>query len=98
MLWNGAFYIQGIYILDTCKEDFPVPPLPKALERFSLLEIHGDACDFGGVYDFDYNLAIYQFICTSGICSWSTINQELKVGRYLTEMTVVIPVSDTFCV
>ena len=24
-LWNGAFSIQRIYILDTCKEDFPVP-------------------------------------------------------------------------
>ena len=35
--WNGAFSIQRIYILDTCKEDFPVPPLPKALERFSIL-------------------------------------------------------------
>ena len=39
-LWNGAFSIQRIYILDTCKEDFPVPPLPKALERFSILWWH----------------------------------------------------------
>ena len=71
------------------------PPLPKALSGFSMLEIHGDAFVFGG-YDYpNYNSAIYQLTCSSGICNWSTLNQELKVARYL---TVAIPVPDTFCV
>ena len=68
------------------------PPLPKALYDFSMLEIHGDAFVFGG---WPYNSAIYQLTCSSGICSWSTLNQELKVGRY---RIVAIPVPDTFCV
>ena len=68
------------------------PPSPKALRIFSMLEIHGDAFIFGGLED--YNSAIYQLTCASGICSWSTLNQELTVGRY---WTVAIPVPDTFC-
>ena len=70
------------------------PPLPKALYGLSVLEIHGDAFVFGG-YGGGYNSAIYQLTCSSGICSWSTLNQELKVAR---ERTVAIPVPDTFCV
>ena len=70
------------------------PPLPKALSRFSMLEINGDAFVFGG-YGGGYNSAIYQLSCSSGICSWSILNQELKVAR---ETTVAIPVPDTFCV
>ena len=70
------------------------PPLPKALDSFSMLEIHGDAFIFGG-YGGGYNSAIYQLTCSSGICSWSTVNQELKIARY---GTVAIPVPDTFCV
>ena len=70
------------------------PPLPKALSRFSMLEINGDAFVFGG-YGGGYNSAIYQLTCSSGICSWSTINQELKVAR---NRLVAIPVPDTFCV
>ena len=68
------------------------PPLPKALYAFSMLEIHGDAFVFGGYYP--YNSAIYQLTCSSGICSWSTLNQELKVAR---DSTVAIPVPDYFC-
>jgi hypothetical protein len=69
------------------------PPLPKALDSFSMLEIHVDAFVFGGRYP--YNSAIYQLTCSSGICSWSTLNQQLKVAR---RNTVAIPVPDTFCV
>ena len=58
-----------------------------------MVEIQGDAFLFGGGYP--YNSAIYQLTCASGICSWSTLNQELKVARSL---TVAIPVPDTFCV
>ena len=70
------------------------PPLPKALYDPFMLEIHGDAFVFGG-YNWGTNSAIYQLTCSSGICSWSTLNQELKVARL---STVAIPVPDTFCV
>ena len=63
----------------------------------SIVEIQGDAFLFGGRDSGwnNYNSAIYQLTCSSGICSWSTLNQELKVARYY---TVAIPVPDTFCV
>jgi hypothetical protein len=69
------------------------PPLPKALGSFSMLEIQGDAFLFGG-YGGGYNSAIYRLTCSSGTCSWSTLNQQLKVAR---SFTVVIPVPDNFC-
>ena len=67
------------------------PRLPKALGGISILEIQGDAFLFGGSGS---NSAIYQLTCSSGICSWSTLNQELKVAR---SKTVAIPVPDNFC-
>ena len=67
------------------------PPLPKALDSFSMLEIHGDAYIFGGG---NSNSAIYKLTCSSGICSWSTLNQELKVARI---DTIAIPVPNNFC-
>ena len=71
------------------------PPLPKALHGFSILEIHGDAFIFGGVDTGEnYNKAIYKLTCSSGICSWSTLNQALKTGR---DYFVTIPVPDNFC-
>ena len=71
------------------------PPLPKALHSFSMLEIQGDAFIFGGVdTGANYNLAIYQLTCSSDICSWSTLNQALKVGR---DSFVAIPVPDNLC-
>jgi hypothetical protein len=71
------------------------PPLPKALYGFSMLEIHGDVYLFGGEDNgYNHNSAIYQLTCSSGICSWSTLNQELKVAR---EGTVAISVPDNFC-
>ena len=70
------------------------PTLPKKLAGHSMVEIHGDAFMFGGYNNNGYNAAIYHFTCSSGICSWSTINQELKVAR---SNAVVIPVPDNFC-
>ena len=70
------------------------PPLPKAMYGISIVEIQGDAFLFGGRPSSGYNSAIYQLTCSSGICSWSTLNQELKVPR---EYTVAIPVPDNFC-
>ena len=73
------------------------PTLPKAIEQHSIVEIQGDAFLFGGEYyssGYKYNSDIYQLTCSSGICSWSTLNQELKVSR---SSTVAIPVPDNFC-
>ena len=41
-----------------------------------------------------HSRAIYQFSCSSGICSWVQLNQELKVAR---KLTVAILVPDSFC-
>ena len=73
------------------------PPLPTALWGHSMLEILGDPYIFGGGsagLPVHLPTAIYRLTCSSGICSWSTINQELKVPR---SRTVVIPVPDNFC-
>ena len=70
------------------------PPLPKALNGFSMLEMNGDTYVFGGKNSGAYESSIYQLSCSSGICSWSTLNQQLKVGRHL---AVVLPVQDNFC-
>ena len=76
------------------------PALPKALYGHSMLEIKGDVFLFGGyvysnVVDTSrYNSAIYQLSCSSGICSWATLNQALKVGK---RYTVAIPVPDSIC-
>ena len=67
------------------------PPLPKALSGISMLEIHGDAYVIGGYYE---QSSIYQLTCSSGICSWSTLNQQLKAGR---GYSVAIPIPDHYC-
>ena len=59
-----------------------------------MIEIQGDAYLFGGFDAGKWNSAIYQLSCSSGICSWSIINQELKVAR---SYAVAIPVPDNFC-
>jgi hypothetical protein len=59
-----------------------------------VLEIHGDAYVFGGYASGYENSAIYQITCSSGICSLSTLNQELKVARYY---NVAIGVTGRFC-
>ena len=69
------------------------PALPRALKGSSIIEIQGDLFLFGGA-DYHYSSAIYQLTCSSGICSWATLNQGLTVGR---QWTVAIPVPDSFC-
>ena len=59
-----------------------------------MLEIQGDVFLFGGEDDSGKNSAIYQLGCSSGICSWTPINQELKYAR---RHLVAIPVPDSFC-
>ena len=68
------------------------PPLPKEIEEFATLEMHGDVFVFGGR---DINLeeqsSIYQLSCFSGLCSWSTLSKQLKVARI---KPVAIPVTE----
>ena len=62
-----------------------------------MVEIQGDAFLFGGRYysgGWNEQSAIYQLTCSSGICSWSTLNQELKVAR---TNAIAIFVPDNFC-
>ena len=70
------------------------PPLPKALSAFSMLEMHGDTYVIGGWDGGAYQSSIYQLSCSSGLCSWTTLNQQLKVGR---RWLVAMPVQDHFC-
>jgi hypothetical protein len=37
---------------------------------------------------------IYQLSCFSGLCSWTTLTQQLKVAR---QNVIAIPVDNTFC-
>ena len=82
------------------------PKVPKGLSKHSMLEIHGDIFIFGGENigggtafegtDIEpENFAIYQITCSSGLCSLSTIKQELRVVRE--ERPVTIHVPDSFC-
>ena len=41
-----------------------------------------------------YRKEIQKLTCVSGACSWTTLTQQLKVGR---SNAVVIPVMDSFC-
>ena len=73
------------------------PPLPIGLTAFSMLTVQGDAFVFGGSTFGELGTeqsSIYQLRCSSMICSWTTLNQELKVARFLTS---VIPVPDSLC-
>ena len=69
--------------------------MPKALYGHSMLEIQGDLFVFGG-WDENLNeqLAVHKMSCSSEVCSWTTINQELKVAR---ELLVAMSVPDYFC-
>ena len=71
------------------------PPLPKAIHSFSMLEMNGDTYVIGG-WDSSNAIqsSIYQLSCSSGLCSWTTLNQQLKVAR---SYPVAIAVQDNFC-
>ena len=67
--------------------------MPKELWTHSMLEIQGDLFVFGGGSSGQQS-AIYKMSCSSGVCSWTTINQELNVARI---WTVAMSVPDYFC-
>jgi hypothetical protein len=56
-----------------------------------MVEILGDAYAIGGG---DEESSIYQLSCSSGLCSWTTLNQQLKTGK---SSAIAIPVQDHFC-
>ena len=69
------------------------PQLPKAIREVSMLEMNGNTYVIGG-WDGSTQSSIYKLSCSSGLCSWTTLNQQLKVARnYL----VAMPVQDNFC-
>ena len=69
--------------------------MPKTLWGHSMLEIQGDLFVFGGwSSDGGYQTEIHKMSCSSAVCSWNTINQELKVAR---QYLVAISVPDYFC-
>merc|ERR1712037_1012784 len=55
--------------------------------------MHGDTYVIGG-YGGGVQSSIYQLSCSSGLCSWTTLNQQLKVAR---QCPVAIAVQDNFC-
>ena len=59
-----------------------------------MVEMQGDVYVLGGKAGYDNESSIYQLSCSSGICNWTTLNQQLKVER---KDTVAIPVQDNFC-
>ena len=67
--------------------------MPKALDSHSMLEIQGDLFVFGG-YSSGSQSEIHKMSCSSEVCSWTTINQELKVAKYY---LVAMSVPDYFC-
>ena len=71
------------------------PPLPKGLFSLSVLEMHGDVYVIGGWANSGAKSKIYRLSCLSGLCSWTTLKQKLKVGR---SASVAIPVQDHFCI
>ena len=56
--------------------------MPKVLYEHSMLEIQGDLFVFGGSSSGYYQSEIHRMKCSTGVCSWTTINQELKIARY----------------
>ena len=68
--------------------------MPKTLWGHSMLEIQGDLFVFGGVSSDVEQTEIHKMSCSSEVCSWATINQELKVAR---NNLVAITVPHYFC-
>ena len=77
------------------------PALPKQLEFHSMVELGGSLYIISGVdtgFGFSdgsrYQKEILKLTCAFGTCSWTTLTQQIKVGRY---GAVLIPVMDSFC-
>ena len=69
--------------------------MPKKLWGLSAVVLDGDLYAIGG-YDENGNeqTAIHRLSCSSGNCAWTTMDQELKVGRYY---SVAMAVANDLC-
>ena len=70
------------------------PTLPKKCNRHEMVDIGEHLYIIGGDDGNDYLNEIQKLTCVSSVCSWTTLTQQLKVGR---SNTVAIPVIDSFC-
>ena len=56
--------------------------MPKKLYGLSAVVTNGDLYAIGGKDENnDYQTGIYRLSCSSGNCAWTTMDQELTVGR-----------------
>ena len=56
--------------------------MPKRLYGLSAVVLSGDLYAIGGRDENSYyQTAIHRLSCSSGNCAWTTMDQELKVGR-----------------
>ena len=74
--------------------------MPIKVVSLSVVQFGGDLYtiggDIGGVgAQKQFNSAIHKLSCSSRVCKWTTLTQELKVGR---QGTVAIPISKSMCV
>ena len=95
--WHNLFYPIGTYSTSFWKLG---PALPKGMDTHSMVElgehlyvIGGSSPDFISS-DFPAWKEIHKLTCVSGACSWTTLTQQLKVGR---GFAIGIPVMDSFC-
>ena len=72
------------------------PALPKRLRGSSMVEVGDNLYIIGGKSNdgSSYQNKIHQLSCVSGLCSWTTLTQQLKVAR---GGLVAIHVDDAFC-
>ena len=71
--------------------------MPKKLRGFSAVVLEGDLYTIGGYSPngSTEQTAIHRLSCSSRVCSWTTMNQRLKVAR---EAPIAIPVMDSLCI
>ena len=67
--------------------------MPMANEAHAVVEVGRDLYVIGG-HDGGNLKEIQKLSCSSRVCTWTTINQQLKVAR---RQAVAIPVMDALC-
>ena len=69
--------------------------MPKKIYHPSVAELGNDLYTLGGYSpEGGYQAAIHKLSCTSRVCTWNTINQQLQVAK---AYSVAIVVEDSFC-
>jgi len=82
--YNGVGYLDSTEFLRN-GEWSPGPQMPKKLSGFSAVVLNGDLYTIGG-----YQTAIHRLSCSSGNCTWTTMDQELKVARW-NQVAMAVP-------